>query len=112
MTIGKGVLIASIALFATVVLSGCVSATNPDTGEKNWKFAPTEAVKTAVVAVKEMPDETKASIFEGLGWLFGFFGAGAAATPICSKVANYYRNRGKTKDKVAATQQEEKKDVA
>lgn len=100
-TIGKVVLIASIALFATVAQSGCVSSVNPDTGEKDWRFAPTEAVKNAVAVVKEMPDDVKASVFEGLGWLLGSLGVGAAAVPVCSSAASYFRNRAKNKELAA-----------
>lgn len=93
--IGKGVLTVSIALFATAVLSGCVSGVNPETGEKTWEFAPGAAVKGAIETVKELPDETKASILDGVGWLLGTLGVGVAATPVCSGLANYYRNRKK-----------------
>lgn len=96
--IGKVVSIVCIALFAVAVQSGCVGKVNPDTGEKSWKFAPAEAVKTAVTAVKDMPDEAKATIFEGLGWFLGTLGVGAAAVPACTAAAGYFRNRAKNKE--------------
>jgi hypothetical protein len=95
--IGKVALIVSTVLFATGVLTACVSSVNSETGEKSWKFAPTEAVKTAVSAVKDIPDETKATIFEGLGWILGSLGVGATAVPICTATAGYFRNRAKNK---------------
>lgn len=106
MKTGKVVLIAGIVIL-TSVLSGCVGSVNPETGEKEWEFAPVEAAKNAVTAVKEIPDETKASIFEALAWVLGSIGVGAAAAPTCSKVAEFYRNRGKNKA-VAQTQTQSK----
>ena len=115
-TIGKVVLIANTVLFAMAALTACTTAVNPDTGEKTWTFAPIESAKEALAAVKEMPDETKASIFELLGWVLGGTGVGIAATPLCSRAANFYRNRGKTaapEAKVAANEpQKTDKDVS
>lgn len=104
--IGKVVLIASIALFSTVGV-GCTSHTNPETGEKTWTFAPAEAVKNAVATVKELPDETKANIFDGLGWLLGSLGVGAAAVPFCKTAANFYRGRKKTKEEADKPQEDQ-----
>lgn len=95
MKIGKVVLIASIAMLM-VVQSACVGVTDPATGETVTKFAPAEAVKNALVAVKELPDETKATMVEAFGWLLGCLGVGAVGTPVCSRVAAYLRNRKKT----------------
>lgn len=102
----KNVLIASIAMLS-IALTACKSVTNPETGENEWDFAPAEAIRDAVSVVREMPDETKASILDGLGWLVGITigatGVGMAAVPVCTSAANYYRNRAKSKNSAVAT---------
>lgn len=93
MKFGKIVLVSGVIL--SCVLTGCVSSTNETTGEKEWVFAPADAVKGVITTVTELPDETKASVLEGLAWLLGTFGVGVSVVPVCTSAAGYFRNRSK-----------------
>lgn len=86
---------------AALAFAGCVSAPAEEGG--GWTFAPVEAMKIAFTKVEAIPDDTKADILEGLAWLLGLSGAGAAAVPLAKAAAGYFRRRGKNGAAAAST---------
>lgn len=88
----------NVLLIAALVEVGCVA--NPETGEH--EFAPVEAVKVAVAKVREIPDETKASILESLAWLLGATGVGGGVVVLAQRGASYYRNKAASKTPIVS----------
>lgn len=93
----KNVLTAGIVGILAFALTACVK--DETTGETS--FSPIVATQKAVSAVANIPDETKATVLEGLAWLLGATGVGVCAIPALKAGSTYFRNKRKTSTTVA-----------
>lgn len=90
----KNVMIVGIAVIGACVLTACM--TDETTGET--VFVGKEILAKAATAIQSIPDESKATALEGLAWLLGATGVGAAAVPALKAGAGYFRERWKKKN--------------
>lgn len=93
----KSVLTAGIVGILVFALTACVK--DEATGETS--FSPIAATQKAVSTVANIPDETKATVLEGLAWLLGATGVGVCAIPALKAGSTYFRNKSKTSTSVA-----------
>jgi len=103
---GKVALIATIALFGIIAMTGCT--TDPATGETT--FAPIDALKGVAESVANIPDESKAQVLEGIAALLAATGVGAVAVPAIKAGAGYFRNKAETKKSKSADEAVEGED--
>jgi len=103
---GKVALIAGVALFGIIAMTGC--STDPATGETT--FAPIDALKGVAESVANIPDESKAQMLEGLAALLAATGVGAVAVPAVKMGASYFKNKAEAKKTKADTGADEEKD--
>lgn len=100
----KLVMTAGIAFIGAFVLTACVK--DEATGETS--FSPVSAVQKAASTISDIPDESKATLLEGLACLLGATGIGAVAVPLLKTGAGYFRNKGnKSKSDAEASKSEE-----